>query len=70
MKKKPTNIIAEIGVNHNGSLDIAKKLIDHAYQAGVDIVKFQIAVPENVTSIHAKKSKYQINKKGETEGLF
>ena len=39
--KKPVIIIAEIGVSHNGSLDIAKKLIDHAYQAGVDIVKFQ-----------------------------
>ena len=33
--------IAEIGINHNGSLSIAKKLIDHAKSAGADAVKFQ-----------------------------
>ncbi len=48
-----TFIIAEIGINHNGSLDIAKKLIDIAHKAGVDAVKFQkrapdICVPESV----------------------
>jgi len=37
----PTYIIAEIGINHNGSLDIAKKLIDAAYDSGCDAVKFQ-----------------------------
>jgi len=43
---QPTYIVAEIGVNHNGSLDIAKQLIQSAYQAGVDAVKFQKRNPE------------------------
>ena len=38
---KKTYIIAEIGINHNGNLDIAKKLIDIAEVAGCDAVKFQ-----------------------------
>ncbi|HXO75039.1 MAG TPA: N-acetylneuraminate synthase family protein, partial [Puia sp.] len=42
-------IIAEIGINHNGSLDIAKKLIDEAVQAGCDAVKFQKRTPELCT---------------------
>lgn len=41
-----TNIIAEIGINHNGDLDIAKKLIDVASAAGCDYVKFQKRTPE------------------------
>src|ERR1700744_2085561 len=43
---QPCYIIAEIGINHNGSLDIAKKLIDEAVAAGVDAVKFQKRTPE------------------------
>jgi len=42
----PTYIIAEIGINHNGSLDIAKKLIDVAKACGCDAVKFQKRTPE------------------------
>jgi YrbI family 3-deoxy-D-manno-octulosonate 8-phosphate phosphatase len=42
----PSYIIAEIGINHNGSLDIAKKLIDEAVAAKVDAVKFQKRTPE------------------------
>ena len=34
-------IIAEIGINHNGDIEVAKKLIDKACEAGVDVVKFQ-----------------------------
>jgi N-acetylneuraminate synthase len=45
----PTYIIAEIGINHNGSLDIAKKMIDAAVHAGVDAVKFQKRTPEICT---------------------
>jgi len=45
----PVYIIAEIGINHNGSLDIAKKLIDEAVQAGCDAVKFQKRTPELCT---------------------
>jgi N-acetylneuraminate synthase len=43
---EPVYIIAEIGINHNGSLDIAKKLIDGAVYAGCDAVKFQKRTPE------------------------
>lgn len=43
---QPTFIIAEIGINHNGNLDIAKKLIDAAALAGCDAVKFQKRTPE------------------------
>jgi N-acetylneuraminate synthase len=45
----PVYIIAEIGINHNGSLDIAKKLIDEAVIAGCDAVKFQKRTPELCT---------------------
>ncbi|MDO6432503.1 N-acetylneuraminate synthase family protein [Flavitalea sp. BT771] len=46
---QPVYIIAEIGINHNGSLDIAKRLIDEAVQAGADAVKFQKRTPELCT---------------------
>ena len=47
-KKQPVFIIAEAGVNHNGELKLAKKLIDVAVKAGVDAVKFQTAKAEDV----------------------
>jgi N,N'-diacetyllegionaminate synthase len=53
-------IIAEAGVNHNGDLKIAKKLIDVAADAGVDFVKFQTFKSENLVSNLAKKADYQI----------
>ena len=43
-------IIAEAGVNHNGSLEIAKKLVDKAFEAGVDIIKFQTFKAEKLVS--------------------
>jgi N-acetylneuraminate synthase len=43
---QPIYIIAEIGINHNGSLDVAKKLIDAAFLAGCNAVKFQKRTPE------------------------
>jgi N-acetylneuraminate synthase len=46
---QPVYIIAEIGINHNGSLDIAKRLIDEAVAAGCDAVKFQKRTPELCT---------------------
>ncbi len=55
-----TIIIAEAGVNHNGSIEIAKKLIDVAANAKADYVKFQTFKTENVVSKFAKKAKYQI----------
>jgi N,N'-diacetyllegionaminate synthase len=57
---KKVIIIAEAGVNHNGSIDLAKKLIDAAVYAGVDFVKFQTFKSENLVSKSAKKANYQI----------
>ncbi len=52
-------IIAEAGVNHNGDIEIAKKLIDVAANAGVDYVKFQTFKAEKLVSTLAKKAAYQ-----------
>ena len=52
-------IIAEAGVNHNGSIELAKKLIDVAVDAGVDAVKFQTFKAENLVSKNAQKADYQ-----------
>lgn len=57
--KKKTIIIAEIGVNHNGSLNIAKKLILAAKKSGADYVKFQTWISDEVFSKHTPKAKYQ-----------
>ena len=54
-----TFIIAEAGVNHNGSIDIARQLIDVASESGADAVKFQTFKAENLVSINAKKAQYQ-----------
>lgn len=52
-------IIAEAGVNHNGDILLAKKLIDVAVEAGVDYVKFQTFKADNLVSKDAKKANYQ-----------
>ncbi len=57
--KRRTIIIAEAGVNHNGNIDIAKKLIDAAAQAGADYVKFQTFKSDLLVSKKAKKANYQ-----------
>jgi N,N'-diacetyllegionaminate synthase len=54
-----TLIIAEAGVNHNGSLDLACKLIDAAFTAGADIVKFQTFKATDLVSESAEKAIYQ-----------
>ena len=56
---KRTFIIAEAGVNHNGSLELAKKMIDVAVEAGADAVKFQTFKAEKVVSRYAPKAEYQ-----------
>lgn len=56
---KKTIIIAEAGVNHNGDINLAKKLIDAAASAKVDYVKFQTFIPEKVISKYAVKANYQ-----------
>ena len=54
-----TLIIAEAGVNHNGNIDMAKRLIEAAAEAGVDYVKFQTFKSEKLVSRHAAKADYQ-----------
>jgi N,N'-diacetyllegionaminate synthase len=64
-------IIAEAGVNHNGDIFLAKKMIDIAAEAGVDYVKFQTFKSENLVSKSAKKADYQIeNTKNASESQF
>jgi N-acetylneuraminate synthase len=55
-----TYIIAEIGVNHNGSLELAKQMIDEAARAGADAAKFQSFKAVNLVSKHAPKAEYQL----------
>ncbi len=56
---KKTQIIAEIGVNHNGKISIAKKLILHAKKVGADFVKFQCYQAKKIATDKANKAKYQ-----------
>ena len=60
-------IIAEAGVNHNGSIEVAKKLIDVASSSGADAVKFQTFNTENLVSKNAPKADYQENDQNETQ---
>jgi N,N'-diacetyllegionaminate synthase len=62
-----TFIIAEAGVNHNGSIDLAKQLIDAASKAGASAVKFQLFNPEQLTSKVAPLAEYQAQGSGEAE---
>ena len=59
MNRERTIIIAEAGVNHNGSIEIARQLIDAAVSAGVDYVKFQTFRTEQLVTKQAKQAAYQ-----------
>ena len=61
-------IIAEAGVNHNGSLNLAKLLVDKAVEAGADIVKFQTFKSEKLVSKSAKQAEYQQKNIGKSGG--
>ena len=63
-------IIAEAGVNHNGSIDNAYQLIDGAVEAGADAVKFQTFKAENLVSKSADKAEYQIQRTNTSESQF
>lgn len=60
-------IIAEAGVNHNGSMDMAKQMVKAAKEAGADYIKFQTFVPEKLVSRYAPKADYQKKSTGTEE---
>ncbi len=63
-------IIAEAGVNHNGSIDTAKKLIDAAADAGVDYVKFQTFKAEKLVTKSASRANYQDSNTGDRDSQY
>lgn len=66
-KSKKIIIIAEAGVNHNASMEMARRMVREAANAGADYVKFQTAVPELVISSIAPKAEYQKETTGEEQ---
>jgi len=66
----PCFIIAEAGVNHNGSLDMARQLVDVAADAGANAIKFQTFKTENLISQDAPKATYQLETTGGAESQF
>lgn len=65
--RKKVFIIAEAGVNHNGNLNLAKRLVDVAVDSGADAVKFQTFISENCISNKADKADYQKENTGKNE---
>lgn len=65
-----TFIIAEAGVNHNGNIETAKKLVDAAVMAGADAVKFQTFKTENLVCRDARKANYQMETTDKNESQF
>jgi len=63
-------VIAEAGVNHNGDLLKAYRLVDEAKKAGADAVKFQTSIPSKSISKYAKMAKYQIDNSGEETSMI
>lgn len=67
---EPCFIIAEAGVNHNGDVTLAKKLIDIAYDSGADAVKFQTFRAEDIVTKTAEKAKYQKKATNSSESQY
>ena len=67
MNNSNVYVIAEAGVNHNGSLDMAVELVDAAAAAGADVVKFQTFNARNLASAAAPKAAYQVRQTGAEE---
>ncbi|QBJ61962.1 N-acetylneuraminate synthase [Pseudoalteromonas sp. DL-6] len=65
-----TLIIAEAGVNHNGSDDLAFSLVDAAHQAGANIVKFQTFKAKNLVTEDAQQAEYQVTNSGQKESQY
>ena len=65
--KNKVKIIAEAGVNHNGDMNLAKKLIDVAVDAGADVVKFQSFKLDKLVSKNAIKADYQLKNTGDKD---
>jgi len=69
-EREPCFIVAEAGVNHNGNVDLAKKLIDAAKDARADAVKFQAFKTEKVVTKYAEKANYQKETTGLSESQY
>jgi N,N'-diacetyllegionaminate synthase len=70
MNSNQVIVIAEAGVNHNGDINIAKQMIDIAYEAGADYIKFQSFHAENIVSQEARMADYQIKNTGKETSQF
>ena len=68
--KAPVFLIAEVGVNHNGDLSIAKKLIDIAVEAKADAIKFQTFITEKLILKSAPKVEYQKDSSKDDEHFY
>ncbi len=70
MTEKKCMIIAEAGVNHNGSVDIAKELCLAAKKAGADVVKFQTWITEKIITRDVRQAAYQVENTGSNQSQY